>query len=57
VTKQCLETSGQLVVQVDGLAVIEVSRPQPVAAMTVPSNRTASGFAVRQEETWVDFVQ
>src|SRR5687767_554190 len=41
----------------DPLAVTELSRPQPVDAMTLPSNRTASGFAVRQEETWVVFVQ
>jgi hypothetical protein len=36
--------------------VIDLSPLQRVDAMTVPSNRTASGFAVRQEETWVVFV-
>jgi hypothetical protein len=45
--------------------VIDLSLPEPVDAMTVPSNRTASGFAAplraratrRQEESWVVFVQ
>jgi hypothetical protein len=37
-------------------SVIDLSLLQRVDAMNVPSNRTASGFAVRQEETWVDFV-
>jgi hypothetical protein len=44
--------------------VINLSPLQPVDAMTVPSNRTASGFGAslarcarrRQEETWVVLV-